>query len=271
MSLTPEQQSRYERDGYLVFDRLFAPAEVEGLLERLGEIIAAGDRRPPGIRLQVEPALQAAGMGEWESGRAGDPVRSSHSPILPFSHSLRKVEGLVENDDRFGALARDPRLIGIFSGLLGPDLKLFRDALMMKPPRHGSAKPYHQDSAYWAIDPPVLASVWLALDEATLENGCMRVLPESHRWGLLEHQHLDDFQVDETRLDTCGEVAVPLPPGGCLIFHSMLLHATSPNHSPTPRRSMIVSVMSAHSRWTGPPEKQPSFPLLAGQEYPGCV
>ena len=102
--------------------------------------------------MQIEPAVQR-----------GD--ASAPSPL----EALRKVEELVENDERFGALARDPRILDVMQALIGPDIKLFRDALMMKPPRHGSAKPYHQDSAYWAIDPPDLVSVWMALDDATLE------------------------------------------------------------------------------------------------------
>jgi phytanoyl-CoA hydroxylase len=154
--------------------------------------------------------------------------------------------------------------------LIGPDIKLFRDALMMKPPRHGSAKPYHQDSAYWQIDPPDLVSAWIALDDATLENGCMRVIPGSHRWGVVEHRHLQDYQVDEAALDTSTEVAVSLNAGGCLFFHSLLLHATAPNSSPYPRRSMIISVMSARSRYTGADPK-PHFPLLRGREHAGAV
>src|SRR5205814_122441 len=168
---------------------------------------------------QVEPALQGSG-----------------DSTVPFEAKVRKVDGLVENDEMYRALAQDPRLIGILSDLLGPDIKLFRNSLMMKPAHHGSAKPYHQDSAYWSIDPPSLASCWLALDEATEENGCMRVIRGSHRWGMLEHRHLADFQVDETTLDTANEACVPLKPGGCLIFHSLLLHATSPNSSDRPRR-----------------------------------
>lgn len=242
---------QYERDGFLVIERLLDPGDVDRLLSRVAELVE-DPARQPGIRLQVEPSL----TGETAA---------------PRLDTLRKIEGLVEHDEIFGDLARNPRVLGVFQSLLGPDVKLFRDALMMKPARHGSAKPYHQDSAYWSIDPPELASAWIALDEATLENGCMRVLPGSHRWGLQRHEHLADFQVDEAALDTSGEIAAPLPAGGALFFHSMLLHATSPNLSPRPRRAMILSCMSARFRWTGDPSRKPAFPLLAGAEYPDCV
>lgn len=244
MVLAPQQIEQYRRDGYLVFEELFHIAEVEALLSRLEELVLQPVPCPEGIRMQVEPAVQ---RGE----------ASAASPM----ERLRKVEGLVEHETAFARLAADPRILDVMHDLIGPDIKLFRDALMMKPPHHGSAKPYHQDSAYWPIDPPDLVSVWMALDDATLENGCMRVIPGSHTGGVLEHKHLQDYQVDEAGLDISHEVAVPLKSGGCLFFHSLLLHATAPNHSPHPRRSMIISAMSARSRYTGP-EPTPHFPFL---------
>lgn len=253
MSLTPQQIEQYRRDGFLVFEELFRREEAAALLARLEALVLERVPRPEGVRMQIEPAVAR-----------GDAVAAS-----PMER-LRKVEGLVEYDEVFGRLARDPRLLDVMQDLIGPDIKLFRDALMMKPPRHGSAKPYHQDSAYWQIDPPDLISVWMALDDATLENGCMRVLPGSHTIGVLPHQHLQDYQVDEATLDTSREVAVPLKPGGCLFFHSLLLHATAPNPSRHPRRSMIISAMSARSRYTGG-EPRPVFPLLRGHEYAGAV
>jgi phytanoyl-CoA hydroxylase len=253
MVLTPQQIEQYHRDGFLVFEELFRPDEVTALLSRLEDLVRERVPCPEGVRMQVEPAVQ---RGE----------ASAASPM----ERLRKVEGLVEHEEAFARLAADPRVLDVMQDLIGPDIKLFRDALMMKPPRHGSAKPYHQDSAYWQIDPPDLVSVWMALDDATLENGCMRVIPGSHIGGVLEHKHLLDYQVDETELDTSREVAVPLKTGGCLFFHSLLLHATAPNHSPHPRRSMIISAMSARSRYTGP-EPGPHFPLLRGREYAGAV
>jgi ectoine hydroxylase-related dioxygenase (phytanoyl-CoA dioxygenase family) len=253
MVLMPQQIEQYHRDGFLVFEELFGPDEVAVLLSRLEDRVLERVPGHPGIRMQVEPAVQ---RGE----------ASAASPM----ERLRKVEGLVEHEEAFARLAADARILDVVQDLIGPDIKLFRDALMMKPPRHGSAKPYHQDSAYWQIDPPDLVSVWMALDEATLENGCMRVIPGSHTGGVLEHKHLQDYQVDEDELDTSHEVAVPLKAGGCLFFHSLLLHATAPNHSPYPRRSMIISAMSARSRYTGRDPK-PSFPLLRGREYAGAV
>ena len=254
MALTEAQKAQYERDGYLVFEGLFGPEDVSRMLRRVEDLVYERRPVPEGVRLQLEPAV--------ERGEAAATDRML---------ALRKIECLAIYDDVFAGWARDPRLQEVAQALLGPDVKLFRDALMMKPPHHGSAKPYHQDSAYWRIDPPALSSCWMALDDATRENGCMRVIPGSHRWGPVEHKHLEDYQVEDSRLDLSQEVAVPLKAGGCLFFHSLLLHATAPNNSPRPRRGMIASCMSARARYTGPEGTKPNYPLLAGREYPGCV
>jgi len=252
--LSKEQIQEYEANGYLVFDPVFTGEEVDRLLSRLEEIVSGRVDHGGRIKMQIEPSVQR-----------GEAVASSPQ------HALRKVWELVANDQVFLDFARHPKILAVVCSLLGPDVKMFRDALMMKPPHHGSAKPYHQDSAYWAIEPPSLVSVWTALDEATRENGCMRVIPGSHHWGMMEHKHLQDFQVDEAELDLSAEVAVPLRRGGCIAFHSLLLHATSPNLSPHPRRAMIVSYMSAKSRYTGAAEQKPRFLQISGREYPGAV
>jgi phytanoyl-CoA hydroxylase len=252
VTLTNEQVDQYRRDGYLVFPNLFSREEIQALLSRLSAYVEDERPVPEGVHFQIEPGV-----------RRGDAVAESKMD------AFRKVEGLVEHDDVFGDYARDPKLMDVLIPLLGPDIKMFRDALMMKPARHGSAKPYHQDSAYWSIDPPNLASVWMALDDATLENGCMRIIPGSHTAGTMEHRQIDDFQVDESQLDLSNEISVPLEAGGCLVFHSLLLHATSPNHSDSPRRAMITSYMSATSRFTG--SGQPKFMTIHGRSHEGCV
>jgi len=76
------------------------------------------------------------------------------------------------------------KLVGILQDLLGPDVLLFRDILMLKPAKVGSKMPWHQDSNYWPIHRR-LCSAWTALDEATTLNGCMRVVPGSHTRGLI--------------------------------------------------------------------------------------
>src|SRR4051794_28152518 len=115
MTLSTEQKERYAADGFLVFPRLFGPEDMGHCLQRLRELVLEERLRPAGVRMQVEPVVQRG-------------AASAASPL----DALRKVEELVAHDDVFLALAKDPRLLGPVTDLLGPDIKLFRDALMMK-------------------------------------------------------------------------------------------------------------------------------------------
>ncbi|MDA1190799.1 MAG: phytanoyl-CoA dioxygenase family protein [Candidatus Poribacteria bacterium] len=240
--LTNAEIEQYERDGFLAFEGLLSHSDVDALIARIEKLVETPHDR---IRMQVEPSV----------ARGEAKARSK-------LESFRKIEGLVEHDDLFGAMGRHPQLLPRFQDLLGDDIRLFRDALMMKPPEIGSEKPYHQDSAYWLIQPMTLCSAWIALDDATVENGCMRVIAGSHHQGVVEHQRIRDFQVDEATLDMSKEVVVPLKKGGVLFFHSLALHATQDNHSDTSRRAMILSCMGSHHEWSGPPEREPNWLTL---------
>lgn len=240
--LSDTQLAQYERDGYLVAEGLFRPEEMDVLMDRAAYYV---EHPKEGINIQIEPRV--------EKGEAQPPSRLD---------SVRKIEVLVAHDDLFLQFARDPRPLDRFRSILGEPVRLFRDAFMWKPARVGSAKPYHQDSAYWQIEPMTLCSMWVALEDATLENGCMRVIPGSHKGGIVEHKHLEDFQITDDALDLSREVAVEMKKGSALFFHSLLLHATSPNTSNRSRRAMILSCMGPQHRWSGKPEEEPDWLVL---------
>lgn len=253
MQLAAEQLESYEQNGYIVVEDLLSAEEVEGLRNRLREYTHGG--RPLGsIRTQVEPRVQ---RGELHVDHPGD--------------GIRKVEGLVEGDDLFQKLGLHENIVGIIEQILGPDLKMFRNALLLKPPSVGSAKGMHQDSPYWSIEPMNLCSCWFALDDATPENGCMAVLPGWHKKGPLPHVSVtDDFVVDEQHYDPAQMVMAPVRAGGGLFFHSLIPHYTAPNRSDKWRRAIALSYMSSKSRWTAEGESPVFFPVK-GQTYPGCV
>src|SRR5206468_3175344 len=163
----------------------------------------------------------------------------------------RKLDRLVQEDDLFRGLGLHPNIVGIVEQILGPDLKMFRNSLLLKPPEVGSAKGMHQDSPYWPIEPMSLCSCWFALDDATPENGCMAVLPGWHRKGPLPHVHVtDDYVIDPAQYDPAAMALAPVRAGGGLFFHSLLPHYTAPNRSSTWRRAIALSYMSSRSRYT---------------------
>lgn len=130
--------------------------------------------------------------------------------------------------------------------LLGPEAGLGVAHAIFKPAGHGAATPWHQDEAYWEPDQQyVTVSVWMPLQEATLENGCLWFMPGSHYWELLPHRPIGgNARVHGLELvdlaPIVDPVACPLPAGGITIHHNRTLHYAGANTSDVPRRALIM-------------------------------
>lgn len=254
MPLSEDQVQQYRRDGFLPMHDVLTPLEVRALHLRLEDIANEVIDFPKNL-VQIEPAVQSGGV-------PADPERFNN---------VRKFTSLTKHDPLFHAYARHPKILDVVTSLIGPNVKISLDQTLAKPPLVGSAKPPHQDSAYWVnIDPPDLVVCWMALDDATEGNGCMRFIPGSHKGGVIEHKHLEDFRVEDERIDYSKEVACPLKAGSCEFHHSLSLHRTDANTSPNRRIGLTVAYMSAESRYLGEGTK-PSYDLVAGREFVGCV
>jgi phytanoyl-CoA hydroxylase len=256
MAITQEQIDRFREDGFLIYGPILQPAELVILRERI-DALASGEG----------PAAAKVGVRlEAEAQRGGLPGVARRDQVW-------QLMGATRHDPEIWKHACNPRLLDIVEALLGtPDMKLFSDQTLMKPAFHGSPVSWHQDSAYWTtIDPPALVSCWIALDDATLENGCVRMLPGSHRRGVIPHERRDDGFLHAQGVDLATAVPVLLPAGGCSFHQSCTVHGSGPNQTPHRRRGLVTSYMRADSRWVGDPEKKPVFPLLRGREHEGCV
>lgn len=255
LRLTADQLARYQRDGFLVVEDLLSPGEVAALRQRVRDYTHNDRPRPDGLAVQVEPRVQ---RGELKVDHPGDGVR--------------KIDGLVEHDDLFQKLGRHESIVGIVEQVLGPDLKMFRNALLLKPPGGiGSAKGMHQDSPYWPILPMDLCSCWFALDDATPENGCMGVLPRRHAEGPLPHvRTTDDFVIDPKFYNPEQMLMAPVRAGGGLFFHSLIPHYTAPNTSTRWRRAIALSYMRSTSTYNAEGAGPAYFPVK-GKTFPGCV
>jgi phytanoyl-CoA hydroxylase len=251
LHLNRAQITEFEEKGYLVAKGLLAPDEIARLLNRLGEY--AGGERPAtnGIVVQIEPRVERNEITAQD--RAG---------------SVRKIDNLVPGDGLFTQLALNPTIVSIMQSVLGPNLQLYRSAALMKPPGIGSQKGVHQDSPYWPIEPMNLVSCWIAFDRATVANGCMTVIPGSHRLGPLPHVEItDDYVIAEEHYRAHDLIPVEMEAGTGLVFHSLLIHGTAPNRSPFPRRAITLSYMSSLSYYTGP-EPVPEFFRISGEDRP---
>jgi ectoine hydroxylase-related dioxygenase (phytanoyl-CoA dioxygenase family) len=107
-----------------------------------------------------------------------------------------------------------------------------------------------------------LWSCWVPFDDATVENGCMMVVPGSHRCGPCPHEHTqDDYVIPESQYDVAAVKSVPMPRGAGLFFHSLLIHRTAPNSSGHPRRAITMSYMSGKHRYNGK-QPEPEYPSI---------
>ena len=261
MELSDSQFEQYQTEGYLVVEDALSMETVERVKSRLREY-THGDREPEAFDSQLEPRVE---RGELEVEQEGDAVR--------------KFEGLgmVESDEVFREVATNETIVSVASQLLGPNLKLLRSAAMFKPPEVGSEKGYHQDAAYYPIQPMDHLTVWIALDEATRENGCMNVVPGAHEDGILGHEAVEydtDIVIAERDYDEDDAVAIPMEPGSVLFQHCLAPHYTAPNTTDRWRRALIMAYMRSRSRFTKPDEELPPWVdsvHIRGEEFPGCV
>lgn len=170
---------------------------------------------------------------KWLTGRYPD-LRPEH-----FHHPLMR-------DDAFWVrLVSDERLLDIAQLFLGPDIALFTAHYICKPPLDGQPVLWHQDGAYWKLAPMDALTLWLAVDKTTPENGCLQMIPGSHRIPLEDPQLRTDTpnmlfssaseSLVQQWIDTAEVVEIELNPGDVSIHHPNILHCSAPNTSPTRR------------------------------------
>ena len=116
----------------------------------------------------------------------------------------------------------------------------------------------------------MLVTVSIALNDATPENGCFKVIPQSHKWGLQSWGHIarkqDESLTDHKERDFSEQTDVPLSAGSALFFHSLMAHGSGPNQSPNPRNTALYAYFSPQVRYmppNGKPERK-AFPVAAG-------
>jgi len=219
--IDPSLVSAFERDGFVKIDGLIPPAEVEASL-------ATYDRF---LRGEID-------CGEKRSDLGGDATRRD-----PGVENIMQIMWPSDFVPQLRDSMTYRRALEVARWLLGPDLELDFDMLIDKAPRTGTATPWHQDLAYW-IDLPDrrAASCWIALDPATVENGCMWFVPGSHR--LPPRQHRSAGSGGGALVCDASEdegVPVPLAPGSCTFHHGGTLHYSRGNTTSRHRRAMIVN------------------------------
>jgi hypothetical protein len=214
-SFTTRQLAEYRSDGYVLVRTLFDPGEIE--------LLRAAAKQ--------DQALDAESYGRADG--AGGSVR-----LALWNHP---PEGI------YGAFARSRRIVDAVAQLLEDEPYHYHSKMIMKQARTGGAWEWHQDYGYWyenGVLRPNLCSVFIAVDPATKENGCLQVLRRSHEMGRVNHVKIgDQTGADPERVAAARAemelVYVEMSPGDTLFFHPNLLHRSDQNHSPSDRWALI--------------------------------
>ncbi|OAS19054.1 phytanoyl-CoA dioxygenase family protein [Paenibacillus oryzisoli] len=208
----------YWRDGFAAIEHVLKEEDIQNSKEALHELIFKDNK---GAQIQFS--------------KPKSELKTDEEKEL----AVRKVHEFVNVDERLRGIAEHPAIIAIVQDILGETPRLVQDMALLKPPHGGGEKPWHQDMAYGnlAYEKPVVG-VWIALDEAALDNGCMHVIPGSHADGATPHYAIRDWQLCDSHVQVERDVAVPLLPGGILLFHGLLKHGTPYNLSTKKRRAL---------------------------------
>jgi ectoine hydroxylase-related dioxygenase (phytanoyl-CoA dioxygenase family) len=157
------------------------------------------------------------------------------------------------------ALCMHPRVLDAVEDLLGPDVLLWDAKLWPKPASSASFVSWHQDATYVGLRPlDKVITIWLALTDSTIENGCLKAIPGTHGIGQVAHHAtyaeanlLSRGQVVEAEIDEAAAVAMELRAGQFSVHHMHVLHGSAPNPSGRPRLGMSINYVTPDVRETG--------------------
>ena len=254
MKLTTQAVEQFQREGYLkIHHRLLADDHLATLREHYDTLFTQ-KRGTTGEGLR-----NLAVVGEAESDADTD-----------HSEAMLQIMEMWRFDEVYRELLYHSPLLDIAESLIGPNIQLFHDQALYKPAHHGGEVHWHQDNGYWRCTPPNLVSIWMALDDADEENGCMNVIPGSHLEGLATHDRATSEKgalpaLLEVEADANRAVEVPVKAGHAMVHHCMTLHQTNPNPTPRERRAMVIHYMPAGTR-NGSGEVMSDNLLLRGQQ-----
>ncbi len=276
--LTAKEREQYEEDGFFIRLAAFSTCEIDALRDRVEALVELIETAEV-LTEQQKQAILKRNVG----------VDATAGPA-----SLNSITRL----HRFSALVRshirDPRRLAAVAEIVGADLFCPNDLYFFKPPGTGRPIAWHQDSWYFrntyvssvgeAIEQSTIGT-WLALDDADEENGCLWVIPGSHRLGVIDHSQVesDDYLLQKrvTVSDEMAKQAMPVevPKGALIFFNNALLHRSTPNRSDRFRRAYIVHYMKATIQHSGNRPRVPAGTeqwgtnemYIGGRQLPGCV
>lgn len=228
--LTEEQINFFWQNGFLSVKQISSPEEIEIMRAAYDKIFQQRAGRDEGNQFDLagsdEEGKEAALPQILNPGKYAPELKNTFAEANARSISAQLFSRVGDTSEMNGGVAH----------------AIFKPALV------GAATPWHQDEAYWNPQMEYQSlSVWIPLQPATLENGCMQFIPETHTLEVLPHRSINDdprihgLEVEENvAVDFSQAVACPLSAGGCTLHLSRTFHFTGANTSDIPRRALIM-------------------------------
>lgn len=244
-----EELEQFGRDGYVIVRQLLEPPVHRQMLDVTRAGLASG-----------------AGPVEYEA--------DLHYPGAPLSRgvtggdTIRRLKEAHGRDPIFTQWVGSPALANRLTQLLGrrPVMPLaHHNCIMTKQPQYSSQTDWHQDIRYWSFQRPDLISVWLALGDETVENGCLQLIPGTHRLPVFR-ERLDDAlflrpDLPENAELIAQKISAPLAAGDVLFFHCRTFHAAGRNETGQPKFSAVFT-FRPHDNAPVPGTRSASMPEL---------
>ena len=163
---------------------------------------------------------------------------------------------LMRNDPFWARLISDDRLLDVAEQFIGPNIGLFSSHYICKPPRDGQPVLWHQDGSYWPLKPMDVVTFWLAVDDSTTENGCLRVIPGTQGLDLqpmIENKDLENVlqsQIDSGLVDESKAIDIVLDAGDVSVHHPNVIHGSNANHSSHRRCGLTIRYIPTSTQVT---------------------
>jgi phytanoyl-CoA hydroxylase len=280
--LTSEQILAYQRDGYLGVENFATPEECEALKQRAEELVADFD--PQGVISIFTTKDQTRTSDEYFL-ESGDKIRFffEEDAFAPDGslrqskeHSINKIgHALHDLDPLFNRFSRKPELAAVAADLGFQQPLLMQSMYIFKQPNIGGEVTCHQDATFLYTEPMTVTGFWFALEDATLENGCLWAIPGGHKLGLKKRFSRTNAGTDAgggTKMEVLNDSPWPderLAPlevkaGTLVILHGLLPHMSYANRSPKSRHAFTLHVVD------GAAEYPPTNWLRRSEEMPPC-
>lgn len=274
--LSDAEIAAYRRDGFLVVRGFADPAACDRLVQRSYELIDAFDPSTVSVFTTDE---QTRTTDDYFLG-SGDTIRCFFEAeafsadgrlAVPKRQAINKIgHALHDLDPVFAPFSRDPRLKAISRQIGLEDTRLLQSMVILKPPGIGGEVSAHQDATFLYTDPVTVTGFWFALEDATVENGCMWGLPGGHRLGLKRRFRrsgdgvvFDELDPSPLPLPPEGYVPLEAPRGTLVLLDGLLPHWSAANRSTRSRVAYSLHVIDAAAHYPADNwlRRSPDMPL----------